>query len=142
MVAAKLSIAGNSVMLLDYARRSTRHVGRKWLSVLPMACLFLVAVLVGPLLVGVWVPDLIYARRHALAEQELPSGDTFRVIQYWNRGDFYNTELVHISPSGAVRTFLLDGDDSKSWSLPLVVDAQQQTATVTLSGGRTRSVSW
>jgi hypothetical protein len=102
----------------------------------------MLALLLLPLLFGIWLPDVIYAGRHTLAEQKLPSGDTFRVIQHWNRSDFYNTELVRTSPSGAVTIFVLDSDDNKIWSVPLVVDAQQHTATVTLSGGRTRSVSW
>lgn len=53
-----------------------------------------------PLLIGIWLPDVISAPQHTLAEQRLASGHSFRVIQYWNRGDFYNTELLHTSPDG------------------------------------------
>lgn len=62
------------------------------------------AVLGLPLIIGIWVPDVIFAPRHTLAEQRLGSGHSFRVIQYWNRCDFYNTELLHISPDGRVET--------------------------------------
>ena len=100
------------------------------------------AVLGLPLLIGIWVPDVISAPRHTLAEQRLASGHSFRVIQYWNRGDFYNTELPHISPDGRVETHVLDADDNKTWSVPLVVDEQHKTATVTLGGGRVKTVDW
>jgi hypothetical protein len=49
-------------------------------------------------------------------------------VQYWNRVDFYSTELRVTSPGGSTETHTLDGDDSKSWRLPLVVDEQRQTA--------------
>jgi hypothetical protein len=35
-----------------------------------------------PLLIGVWIPDIIAARINTLAEQRQPSGHLFRVIQY------------------------------------------------------------
>jgi len=95
-----------------------------------------------PLLIGIWLPDVISAPQHTLAERRLASGHSFRVIQYWNRGDFYNTELLHISPDGTVETHVLDADDSKSWSVPLTVDEQRKTATVTLGGGRVKKVDW
>jgi hypothetical protein len=130
------------VSSMEYERSSTPSRRHRLLSVLPVALIVLAALLLLPLLIGIWLPDVFYAQRHTLAEQKLPNGDTFRVIQYWNRGDFYNTELIHTSPAGAVQTFVLDYDDNKSWRLPLVVDPQEKTATVTLSGGRAKSVSW
>jgi hypothetical protein len=95
-----------------------------------------------PLVIGVWLPDLINAPKQVLAEQHLSSGHVFRVVQYWNRSDFYSTELHVISPSGIIETHTLDGDDSKSWRLPLVIDQQHQIATVTLARGRVRKVDW
>lgn len=95
-----------------------------------------------PLLIGVWLPDAIGASEHTLAEQRLASGHTFRVVQYWNHVDFYSTELRVTSPDGSTETHTLDGDDSKSWRLPLVIDEQHHTATVTLGGGRLRKVVW
>jgi hypothetical protein len=113
----------------------------------PLAILLIVGLLFGallglPLLIGIWLPDVISAPRHTLAEQRLASGHSFRVIQYWNRADFYNTELLRTSPDGTVETHVLDGDDNKSWSVPLVVDEQRKTATVTLGGGRVKKVDW
>ena len=43
----------------------------------------------------------------------------FEVIQYWNRSDFYNTELTHTDPAGRETRHVLDGDDSKSWRVPI-----------------------
>jgi len=94
------------------------------------------------LLIPVWLPDVIFAPECTLAEQRLASGYTFRVVQYWNRVDLYSTELRVTSPDGSTETHTLDGDDSKSWRLPLVVDEQHRTATVTLGGGRVRKVGW
>lgn len=95
-----------------------------------------------PLIIGVWLPDVISAPEHTLAEQRLASGHAFRVVQYWNHIDFYSTELRITLPDGSTETHTLDGDDSKSWRLPLVVDEQHHTATVTLGGGRVRKVDW
>ena len=95
-----------------------------------------------PLLVGVWLPDVLTTQEHVLAEQRLASGHLFRVVQYWNRVDFYSTELRVTSPDGRTEIHTLDGDDSKSWRLPLTVDKQHRTATVVLGGGRVREVGW
>src|SRR5436190_22840166 len=95
-----------------------------------------------PLLIGVWLPDVIGAPECTLAEQRLPSGHAFRVVQYWNHVDFYSTELRVTLPDGTTETHTLDGDDSKSWRLPLVIDEQHHTATVTLGGGRVKTVDW
>jgi hypothetical protein len=104
---------------------------------------FLFGALLGlPLAVGVWLPDIISAPRKNLAEQTLTSGYQFRVVQYWNRIDFYSTELRVASPDGRTQVHTLDGDDEKSWRLPLVIDEANRTATVTLSGGRSRKIEW
>jgi hypothetical protein len=95
-----------------------------------------------PLLMGVWLPDVFFARKHTLASDTLANGYSFRVVQYWNRIDFYTTELEVTSPYGQTEVHTLDGDDSKSWRLPLVVDELRRTATVTLGGGRVREVTW
>jgi hypothetical protein len=113
----------------------------------PLVILLVLALLFGtllglPLLIGVWLPDVFINREHTLSEQRIGSGHLFRVIQYWNHGDFYNTELVHTSPDGTVETHVLDPDDSKSWSVPLIIDEQHRTATVTLGGGRVKKVQW
>ncbi len=100
------------------------------------------AVLGLPLLGGIWLPDVFFDRQHTLAEQRLANGHSFRVIQYWNHGDFYNTELVHISPNGAVETSVLDADDDKTWHVPLAIDEQLKTATIILGGGRVKTVEW
>jgi hypothetical protein len=105
-------------------------------------CVLVVALWALGLLIGVWLPDVVFAPERTLAEQRLASGHTFRVVQYWNRVDFYSTELRVTTPDGSIETHTLDGDDSKSWRLPLVIDEQHHTATVTLGGGRVRKVDW
>ena len=103
----------------------------------------LFAVLLGvPLLFGVWLPDIIGAPHHTLAERRLDSGRSFRVVQYWNRVDFYSTELHVTSPDGRTEVHTLDGDDNKSWRSRLLVDEQRRTATATLGGGRVKTVNW
>jgi hypothetical protein len=115
----------------------------KGLAVIVVAVNLLFCALLGlPLLIGIWLPDVISAARHTLAEQRLANGHSFRVIQYWNRCDFYNTELLHISPDGAVEAHILDADDSKSWRVPLAIDERQRIATIILNGGRVKRVGW
>ena len=95
-----------------------------------------------PLLIGIWLPDVITAPQKVLAEQRLATGHSFQVIQYWNRVDFYTTALVHTDATGKMETYVLDGDDSKTWSVPMVIDETRRTASVTLKGGRVRKVDW
>lgn len=115
---------------------------RRLLAIALIINLLFVALLGLPLFIGVWLPDVISAPRHILAERRLASGHSFRVIQYWNRCDFYNTELLHFSPDGTVETQLLDADDSKSWRVPLLIDELHKTVKITLSGGRVKTVDW
>ena len=112
------------------------------LTFLLVMAIIVAGVFLVPMAFGIWLPDVFIAREHTLAEQRLASGHLFRVVQYWNRVDFYSTELRVTSPEGHTETHTLDGDDSKSWRLPLSVDAQHRTATVTLGGGRVRKVDW
>ena len=98
--------------------------------------------LLFPLIVGVWLPDVFFANEHTLASTTLSTGHRFRVVQYWNRRDFYSTELRVTSPQGHTEVHTLDGDDSKSWRIPLVIDEQNGIATVTLGLGRVRTVNW
>jgi hypothetical protein len=112
-----------------------------WISSL-LVGLVAAALLILPLRVGIWLPDVLVAPEKTLAEQKLSNGYSFRVVQYWNRSDFYTTQLRVTSPNGITETNTLDGDDSKSWRLPLVINQSTRTATVTLSGNRMRSVEW
>ena len=88
------------------------------------------------------MPDVIYAKRHTIAEVVASDNNGFRVIQYWNRGDFYNTELLHSSPDGRTTRYVLDGDDSKSWRVPITVDVQKKEVSVILSGNRTTTIKY
>ena len=115
---------------------------KQLLAILGIIALLFVVLLCLPLLVGIWPPDIIGAPRHTLAERRLDSGHSFRVVQYWNHVDFYSTELHVTLPDGRTEVHTLDGDDNKSWRLPLVIDEQRHTATVTLSGGRVKKVDW
>ena len=115
---------------------------KQFLAILGIVALVFGVLLFVPLLAGIWLPDVISAPRHTLAEQRLASGFSFRVVQYWNRVDFYSTELHVTSPDGRIEVHTLDGDDNKRWRLPLVIDEQRRTATVTLSGKRVKEVDW
>jgi len=110
--------------------------------ILLVAGILLVSFFGLQLLIGVWLPDVFGSGEHTLAEQRLASGHLFRVVQYWNHVDFYSTELRITAPDGRTETNTLDGDDSKSWRLPLVIDEPHHTATVTLGGGRVKTVDW
>jgi hypothetical protein len=115
----------------------------KWVRLILLIAALLFGAAVGlPLLIGIWLPDVIYAPESILAEQKLASGYTFRVVQYWNHIDFYSTELRITSPNGTTETHTLDGDDIKTWRLPLVIDEKHHTATITLRGGRVRTADW
>jgi hypothetical protein len=100
------------------------------------------AVLFLPLCIGIWLPDVLLSTPRTLAAVALPSGEAFRVIQYWNHCDFYNTELIHTSVDGTTATNVLDGDDSKTWSVPMTVNEASKTVAVTLGGNRKQVVSW
>ena len=95
-----------------------------------------------PLLIGIWLPDVFIDRVHTLAHKRLASGHSFRVIQYWNHGDFYNTEFEHTSPDGSVSREVLDPDDSKRWRASLTVDEHTRRAMVALSRHQERSFTW
>ena len=117
-------------------KSSQKYLLLKFLPV--MGVIFLLV----PLLVGVWLPDVLFADRPTLASKTLANGYGFHVIQYWNHVDFYSTELHVTAPDGRNLVHTLDGDDIKSWRLPLVIEEQHRTATVTLRGGRVRVVDW
>lgn len=105
-----------------------------------LVALMAAIVLFVPLLIGVWIPDVISAPRNVLAELRRTNGETVRVIQYWNRCDFYSTELEYTGTNGVLARCTLDADDSKSWRVPVVVDWEMKKAKVTIGGGRLRVV--
>ena len=115
---------------------------KRFLTVPLIIALLLIALFGLPLVIDIWLPDVFISSRHTLAFQQLASGHLFRVIQYWNHGDFYNTELIHTFPNGSVETHILDADDGKTWRVPLLVDEAQKTATIILGGNRIRKVTW
>jgi len=102
----------------------------------------LCAALFLPLLIGVWLPDVFGGSDRTLASATLTNGYSFQVVQYWNHIDFYTTELRITSPDGKTDTRTLDGDDAKSWSVPMKVDEQLRVVSVTLGGGRLKQESW
>lgn len=97
-------------------------------------------ILAAPL--GVWLPDVVFQTTKALAKTSSRNGHHFQVVQYWNNGDFYSTELWHTRPDGTREIHTLDGDDFKEWSVPLVLDEAGRTATVTLLGRPPKVISW
>jgi hypothetical protein len=99
------------------------------------------AVLFLPLCIGAWLPDVFSGRAHTLASTKLADGTDFRVTQYWG-GDFYTTDLWITLPDGRRDRQVLDGDDSKSWHVPVVVDPANRTVSITLSGNRQKKIKW
>lgn len=92
--------------------------------------------------IGVWLPDVFTREEHLLATRTLADGRTFQVVQYWNGLDFYTTDLRIASPGGQRAFHTLDGDDCKTWSVPLTVDEANHTAIVILKDDRTKTVVW
>jgi hypothetical protein len=114
---------------------------RKWHTKATGVILLICAgVFVPPLLIGVWLPDVVFVPRSVLAERRSPDGEVVRVIQYWNRVDFYSTELHYIPTTGLSIVSTLDGDDYKHWHVPLAVDWKKKQAKVILGHGRLRTV--
>ena len=115
---------------------------RKFLLGAVVAVSFALLLFLAAVCIGVWPPDVFSDARHTLAATTLPSGYSFRVLQYWNHFDFYSTELQVQAPDGRTEVHTLDGDDSKSWHVPLRVDEPSRTAIVILGGNRERTVHW
>jgi hypothetical protein len=114
----------------------------RWTSILIFAGI-VAALMILPLGIGIWLPDVFIDREHTLAQQRLADGHEFRIIQYWNHGDFYNTELLHTAPDGTVLTnVVLDPDDGKRWRASVTVNEDTRQATVALSGRGPRTISW
>ena len=110
------------------------HLGcasrRPVLLTIALPALFGAAVLLLPLCIGVWLPDL-WSGAKTLSDTRTPSGHRFRVVQTWG-DDFYTTELVQTLPNGTERRGLIDGDAGKWWHADLTLDEARQR--VTLNG--------
>jgi hypothetical protein len=104
--------------------------------------LFVALALLVPLLIGVWLPDCFYSRVREIASARLADGTDFRVTQYCDGCSDYMTELWITYPDGRRERQTLDGDDNKSWHIPISIDPASRTATVVLSGDRQKKVSW
>jgi hypothetical protein len=113
-----------------------------WLTSTIVCVIIFAAISLLPLAVGVWLPDVFLSSPRTLASEETKNGYSFRVIQYWNHVDFYSTELHIISPDGTTAVHTLDGDDSKRWGVPLVVDASNRGVSVTLGRGVQAKERW
>ncbi|HSH95848.1 MAG TPA: hypothetical protein VK968_17010 [Roseimicrobium sp.] len=96
------------------------------------------AMLLLPLLVGIWFPDVLFPVHHTLAQRRLVSGHAFHVYQYWNRGDFYNTELLVTYPDGHNEWHVLDPDSTKSWFASIEVNESIREVRVS----RYKTVKW
>ena len=108
-----------------------------WIIILTGLVFFLI--LLAPMSIGVWVPDILSGKRHVLAEVNMTDRTTLRVIQYWNHSDFYTTELQHWKNGDIIGQLVLDGDDAKQWSVELQLE--DRDATVVWKDGRTRKES-
>lgn len=100
------------------------------------------AVLSLPLGIGIWLPDVFMDRIHALARERSRDGHLFRVVQYRNHGDFYDTKLHHAAPDGSISAHVLDPDDGKRWSASLSMDKGMRMVTVGPSRRGDRSSRW
>ena len=105
-----------------------------------LAALFVGAFML-PLAAGVWIPDFFGTHR-TLAATTSTDGHSFRVVQTWNYSDFYTTTFYTTQPDRSATDTILDGDDHKSWSVPIALDEPNRIATLTLSGGRTKTLHW
>lgn len=94
-----------------------------------------------PLFMGVWVPDFL-GFENTVGKAATSTGHEIAVVQRWNFADFYTTSVVVRSPDGKECTTVVDGDDAKTWRVPIALDESARMATVTLSGGRDRSIAW
>ncbi len=135
------AISNSSRLIRDVMQEKMKKPMKKTIVIGIVTAALLAAVLGLPLVIGVWTPDVIFAHRHTIAQAEAASGNTFKVVQYWNRFDFYNTELIHTDPTGISKTYVLDGDDAKSWSVPISIDEQKSKVTIVLGGNRPRTMS-
>ena len=124
-------------LIARFAVRRRPFAARGWAIVVALA----VGAFFLPLAAGVWIPDFIGTTR-TLATATSSSGYSFRVTQVWNYCDFYTSSLYITAPNGSISNPYLDGDDSKSWSVPIAIDEQNRIATVTLSGGRAKTFQW
>jgi hypothetical protein len=87
----------------------------------------------------VWPPDLASPRVHVLGSATATTGDRFQVVQYWNRGDMYTTELEHLAPDGTFTVTQIDWDDAKQWFSRIRLREQEKKASVTFP---LRSTTW
>lgn len=124
-------------------RHSTIENLLKWaLAVLIVLALFAGLFTAGFTFLGVWPPDVVSLQTNTLATAKSPDGHVFRVFQYWNRVDFYSTELHVTGPDGRVVVHTLDGDDAKTWQVPILVDSNSRTVSVRLRDSREVAVKW
>ena len=87
----------------------------------------------------IWPPDVVRPRVHVLASATASMGDRFQVVQYWNRGDMYTTELEHLSPDGTFTVAQIDNEEGKQWFTRIRLSEQEQKAVVTFP---LRSTRW
>ena len=100
-------------------------------------------VFVGWIASWAWPPDIISPRVHVLASAASLAGDRFQVVQYWNRGDFYTTELEHLAPDGIFSVQQINWDDGKQWLSRIRVSEHDKRAFVTFPGdARTWEHDW
>jgi len=132
-----LLVVAVSALIARFAVRRRPFAARSWAVVATLA----VGAFFLPLAVGVWIPDFVGTTR-TLANVTSSTGYSFRVAQAWNYCDFYTTTFYITAPDGSVTDAYLDGDDSKSWSVPIALDEANRIATVTLGGGRQKVIYW
>jgi len=92
-----------------------------------------ILVLAGCVLVAsaskiVWLPDIWFAPHRVLASMSLKDGSNIKVVEFWNRCDFYTVELQHITMAGETNSVVIDPDSPKVWFCKLRADDKGRVA--------------
>jgi hypothetical protein len=95
-----------------------------------------------PLLIGIWLPDVITAQHHTRHSNGSRADIPFAWCNIGTASISIPPSCTSLHPAGRTEVHTLDGDDSKSWRLPFRIDEQRRTATVVLDGGRIKTVDW
>jgi hypothetical protein len=97
--------------------------------------LLVAAAFLAPLLIGVWLPDVL-GREVTIQTVRLNDGETISVVQYWNYVDFYSTEARVTDSSGRTTVHTLDGDDHRHSIVPIEFNYGTRIATFHFLDGR------
>ncbi|MFT3989783.1 MAG: hypothetical protein QM680_00090 [Luteolibacter sp.] len=124
-----LLIAVPSVLAYHYTNRKKQWNPLAW----AVSLAIVTTAFLAPLAMGVWLPDFT-GKPQILGRTNSADGQTFEVIQFWNRVDFYTTELVVTPAVGPPRRIAIDGDAAKGWNATISLNETQKTASIRVDG--------